>query len=58
MAELLALASLPPHGRAWEITRYWAYQAHLRGHTTGEVFGRVAAFLETDRRKSHARHRR
>jgi hypothetical protein len=38
-----ALASLPPHGRAWEITRYRAY---LAGHTTGEVFGRVAAFLE------------
>ena len=41
-----ALASLPPHGRAWEITRYAAYQAHLAGRTTGEVFGRVAAFLE------------
>jgi hypothetical protein len=41
-----ALASLPPHGRAWEITRYRAYQAYLAGHTTGEVFGRVAAFLE------------
>jgi hypothetical protein len=42
----LALASLPAHGRAWELTRYRAYQAHLAGRTTGEVFGRVAAFLE------------
>ena len=31
-----ALASLPPRGRAWEMTRYRAYQAHLAGRTTGE----------------------
>ena len=41
-----ALASLPPRGRAWEITRYRAYQAQLAGHTIGETFGRAAAFLE------------
>jgi hypothetical protein len=41
-----ALASLPPRGRAWEITRYWAYQAQLAGHTIGETFGRAAAFLK------------
>jgi hypothetical protein len=41
-----AFASLPPRGQAWELTRYRAYQAHLAGHTMGEVFGRAAAFLE------------
>jgi len=41
-----ALASLPPRGRAWEITRYRAYQAQLAGHTIGETFGRAAAFLK------------
>ena len=40
-----ALDSLPPRGRAWEMTRYRAYQAHLAGHTVGEVFGRATAFL-------------
>jgi hypothetical protein len=28
------------------MTRYLAYQAHLAGHTIGEVFGRSAAFLQ------------
>jgi hypothetical protein len=41
-----ALASLPPRGRAWEMTRYRAYEAQLAGHTVGEIFGRAAAFLE------------
>jgi hypothetical protein len=41
-----ALASLPPRGRAWEITRYRAYQAQLAGHTIGETFGRAAVFLK------------
>jgi hypothetical protein len=40
-----ALASLPPRGQAWEMTRYRAYQAHLAGHTIGESFGRAAEFL-------------
>jgi hypothetical protein len=40
-----ALASLAPRGRAWEMTRYQAYQAHLAGRTIGETFGRAAAFL-------------
>jgi hypothetical protein len=39
------LTSLPPRGQAWEMTRYRAYQAHLAGHTIGETFARVAAFL-------------
>lgn len=40
------LGSLPPHGQAWEMTRYRAYQAQLVGHTIGETFGRAAAFLK------------
>jgi hypothetical protein len=41
-----ALASLPPRGQAWEMTRYQAYQARLAGHTIGETFARAAAFLK------------
>jgi hypothetical protein len=41
-----ALASLPPRGQEWEMTRYRAYQAQLTGHTMGETFGRAAAFLK------------
>jgi hypothetical protein len=41
-----ALASLASRGRAWEATRYRAYQAHLAGHTLGETFGRAAAFVQ------------
>ena len=36
---------LPPRARAWEMTRYEAYQDQLAGHTIGETFGRAAAFL-------------
>ncbi len=28
------------------MTRYRAYQAHLAGHTIGEIFGRAAEFLK------------
>jgi hypothetical protein len=41
-----AVASLPPRGQAWEMTRYQSYQAHLVAHTVGEVFGPAAAFLK------------
>ncbi len=40
------LGSLPARGRAWEMTRYQAYQAHLAGRPIGEVFGLATAFLE------------
>ena len=40
------LTALPPHGQAWEMTRYQAYQAHLAGHTIGETFTRASAFLQ------------
>lgn len=41
-----ALGCLAPRGQAWEMARYRAYEAHLAGHTVGEVFGRAAAFLK------------
>jgi hypothetical protein len=41
-----AVASLPPRGQAWEMTRYQAYQAQLAGHTVGEIFGPAVAFLK------------
>ena len=40
------VASLPPRGQAWEMTRYQAYQAQLAAHTVGEVFGLAASFLK------------
>jgi hypothetical protein len=40
-----ALDWLPPRGRAWEMSRYRAYQDRLAGHTIGETFDRTAAFL-------------
>jgi hypothetical protein len=40
-----ALASLPPRGQAWEMTRYRAYRAQLAGRTVGGIFGRAADFL-------------
>jgi hypothetical protein len=40
------LALLPPRGRAWEMTRYRAYQDRLAGHTVGETFSRASAFLK------------
>jgi hypothetical protein len=49
-----ALASLSPRGRAWEMTRYRAYQAHLAGHTLGEIFGRAAAFLKQAAANAHS----
>ena len=41
-----ALSSLPPRGRAWEMTRYQAYQAHLAAHSVEEVFSLAATFLK------------
>jgi hypothetical protein len=40
------LGSLPPRGRAWEMSRYAAYQAYLAGRTIGETFGLATALLE------------
>lgn len=39
------LSLLAARGRAWEMTRYHAYQSQLAGHYMGETFGRAAAFL-------------
>jgi hypothetical protein len=41
-----AIASLPPRAKAWEMTRYQAYQAQLADRTVEEVFGRAVAFLK------------
>jgi hypothetical protein len=41
-----ALASLPPRGQAWELTRYRAYQAYLAGDPIGKTFDRAAEFLK------------
>ena len=38
-------ASLPPNTQAREMARYRAYQAHLAGHTIGEILERAVAFL-------------
>jgi hypothetical protein len=49
-----AVASLPPRGQAWEMTRYQAYQAQLAGHTVGEVFGPAAVFLKMAAANAHS----
>ncbi|HLX48163.1 MAG TPA: hypothetical protein VKS82_07515 [Streptosporangiaceae bacterium] len=41
-----SLARVPRRARAWEMTRYRAYQAQLAGHPVGEIFGRAAEFLQ------------
>jgi hypothetical protein len=46
------LAALLPRGRAWELTRYRDYQAHLAGRPVGEAFDRATAFLR--RTAAHA----
>jgi hypothetical protein len=40
-----ALASLPPRGQSWEMTRYRAYEGQLAGHRVGDTFTRAAGFL-------------
>jgi hypothetical protein len=40
------LASLSLRGQAREMTRYQDYEAHVQDRTTGEIFGRLAAFLK------------
>lgn len=51
-----ALAALPPRARAWEKTRYHAYEAHLADHTIEETFGQTAAFLELTAANADLRH--
>ena len=38
------MATLPPRGQEWELSRYQAYQDLLAGHSVGETFGRTADF--------------
>ncbi|HEY6493072.1 MAG TPA: hypothetical protein VIZ43_07340 [Trebonia sp.] len=39
-----AVATLPPRGQEWELSRYEAYQELLASHSVGETFGRTADF--------------
>jgi hypothetical protein len=39
------LVASPRRARAWEMTRYQAYQAQLAGHAVGEIFCRAVSFL-------------
>jgi hypothetical protein len=48
------LKPLPPRGRAWEMTRYRAYEAYLAGRSVGEIFGRAAEFLQLTAAKAAA----
>jgi hypothetical protein len=38
------VATLPPRGQEWELSRYQAYQDLLAGRSVGETFGRTADF--------------
>jgi endogenous inhibitor of DNA gyrase (YacG/DUF329 family) len=40
-----AVATLPPRGQEWELSRYQAYRDLLAGHSIGETFDRTSAFL-------------
>jgi len=44
-----ALATLPPRGQEWELSRFRAYRAQLAGHTIEDTFSRAAAFLQSAR---------
>ena len=39
-----AVATLPPRGQEWVLSRYQAYQDVLAGRSVGETFGRTADF--------------
>jgi len=41
-----AVATLPPRGQEWELSRYRAYQDLLAGRRIGETFDRTSAFLD------------
>ncbi len=38
------MATLPPRGQEWELSRYQAYQDVLAGQRVGETFGRTSDF--------------
>jgi hypothetical protein len=41
-----AVATLPPRGQEWELSRYQAYQDLLAGRSVGETFSRASRFLD------------
>ena len=49
-----AVATLPPRGREWELSRYQAYQESLAGHTVGEIFVRTSVFHDLVARAARA----
>jgi endogenous inhibitor of DNA gyrase (YacG/DUF329 family) len=49
-----AVATLPPRGQEWELSRYQAYQDVLAGHSAGETFSRTADFHDLVVRTSRA----
>src|SRR5579863_2805424 len=40
------VATLPPRGQEWELSRYQAYQDRLAGRPVGETFSCASAFLD------------
>lgn len=40
------VATLPPRGQEWEMSRYQAYQDRLASRPVGETFSRASAFLD------------
>jgi hypothetical protein len=40
------VATLPPRGQEWEMSRYQAYQDRLAGRPIGDTFSRASAFLD------------
>ena len=49
-----AVATLPPRGQEWELSRYQAYQDVLAGQRVGETFGRTADFHDLVARTARA----
>jgi hypothetical protein len=49
-----AVATLPPRGQEWELSRYRAYQDLLADRSVGETFGRTTDFHDLVVRKVQA----
>jgi hypothetical protein len=49
-----AVATLPPRGQEWELSRYQAYQDRLSGHRVGGTFSSASAFLDLVARTARA----
>jgi hypothetical protein len=49
-----AVATLPPRGQEWELSRYQAYQDLLAGRSVGETFSHASDFLDLVARSAKA----